>query len=182
MNHGVLDRHRGGEARCVIVAVNAVQHEWLTILAGVDSLLQLTVTRIVTAHEANLNQLLAGCHLGLNDALAGIRFRCQRLFAENILAGFDCCHNVLLVERVERGNDYCVDIVRRDHVLALFISLDAVFLGNRLAEVDVCVRAGNYLAALQGVVDAFNVGAADCAGTYQTDSEFFHDIFLLNSC
>ena len=35
VNHGVLDRHRGGEARCVIVAVNAVQHERLTVLAGV---------------------------------------------------------------------------------------------------------------------------------------------------
>lgn len=85
-------------------------------------------------------------------------------------------------ERVERGNDYCVDVIGRNHVLALFVSLDAVLLGNRLAEVDVCVRAGNYLAALQGVVDAFNVGTADCAGAYQTDSEFFHDIFLLNSC
>ena len=182
MNHGVLDRHRGGEARCVIVAVNAVQHERLTILARVDSLFQLTVTRIVAAHETNLYQLLAGRHLSLHDALAGIRLGSQRLLAENVLAGFDRCHDVLLVERVERGNDYCVDVIGRNHVLALFVSLDAVLLGNRLAEVDICVRAGNYLAALQGVVDAFNVGTADCAGAYQTDSEFFHDIFLLNSC
>ena len=159
-----------------------MQHERLTILARVDSLFQLTVTRIVAAHETNLYQLLAGRHLSLHDALAGIRLGSQRLLAENVLAGFDRCHDVLLVERVERGNDYCVDVIGRNHVLALFVSLDAVLLGNRLAEVDVCVRAGNYLAALQGVVDAFNVGTADCAGAYQTDSEFFHDIFLLNSC
>ena len=156
-----------------------MQHERQTVLAGVDSFLQLAVTRIIAAHEANLNQLLAGCHLGLNDALAGISLRSQRLLAENVLAGLDRCHDVLLVERVERGNDYCVDFVGRNHVLALFVSLDAVLLGNRLAEVDVCIRAGNNLAALQGVVDAFNVGTADCAGAYQTDSQFFHDKFLL---
>ena len=180
MNHGVLNRHRGGETRCVIVTVYAVQHERLTVLAGVDSLFQLTVTRIVAAHEANLYQLLAGCHLGLDDALARVGLGSQRLFAENILAGLDCRHNVLLVERVKRGNDYCVDVVGRDHVLALFVSLDAVFLGNRLAEVDICVRTGDHLCALKRLVDALDVGTADCASAYQTDSQFFHDISSLN--
>ena len=111
-----------------------MRHERLTILARVDSLFQLTVTRIVAAHETNLYQLLAGRHLSLHDALAGIRLGSQRLLAENVLAGFDRCHDVLLVERVERGNDYCVDVIGRNHVLALFVSLDAVLLGNGQAE------------------------------------------------
>ena len=159
--------------------MNAVQHERLTILARIDSLFQLTVTRIVAAHKTNLYQLLAGRHLSLHDALAGIRLGSQRLLAENVLAGFDRCHDVLLVERVERGDNNGVDFVGRDHFLTILPSLDAVLLGNRLAEINVCVRASDYLCALQGVVDAFDVGAADCASTYQTDSEFFHGNCLL---
>ena len=31
----------------------------------------------------------------------------------------------------------------------------------------------------KGGIDAFDVGTADCAGTYQTNSQFFHDNFLL---
>lgn len=35
------------------------------------------------------------------------------------------------------------------------------------------------LRALKSGIDAFDVGTADCAGTYQTNSQFFHDNFLL---
>ena len=176
VDHGVLNRHRSGKTRCVIVAVYAVQHERQAVLAGIDSFLELIVARVIAAHEADLNQLLAGGHLSLYDALAGIRLGCQRLFAEYILAGLDCRHDVLLVKRIERGNNNGVDFVRSDHLLAALPSLDGVLLGNRLAEINICVRAADYLCTLQGVVDTLNVRAADCARAYQTDFQFFHDI------
>ena len=171
VNHGILDRHgvvpvvRNGR-----VAVCAVQQQRFTVLAAVNRRLELLVSLVVAAHEADLNQFLASLHLSLNNVLAGICLRSQRLLAEYILAGCDRSQNVLLVIRVGRGAHNGVDFRGVYHVDGVFEALDAVLLGNRKTEGSCRVSTSNNLAALQRVVDAFDVGAADSAGAYKTNS------------
>ena len=83
------------------------------------------------------------------------------------------------MERIQRGDDHRFDFGIGDHFFAGRVSLDSVLVGNRLAEIDVCVRAGNDLCAGKLVVDALDVCAANRAGPYQTNFQFRHDILLL---
>ena len=55
--------------------------------------------------------------------------------------------------------------------------LDAVLLGNRQAECASRICTSNNFAALQGVVNALDMGTADAAGAYKTNSQSFHGIF-----
>ena len=180
MNHRVLNRHgvvpvvRNGR-----VTVCTVQQQRFAVLSAVDSSLQLLVALVIAAHEADLNQLFAGLHLGLDDALAGVRLGRERLLAEYVLAGRDGRQNVFLVIRVSRGAHNRVNLGVIDHINRVFKALDAVLLGNRKAESARRVGAGDDLAALQGVVDALDMAAADAAGAYKTNSQSFHSIFLL---
>ena len=135
VNHRVLNRHgvipviRNGR-----VAVCTVQQECFAVLAAVNGRLELLVALVIAAHEANLNQLLAGLDLRLYDALAGIGFGSQRLFAEHILACRDGSQNVLFMVRVCCGAHYSVDFRIVNHVDGIFKAFDAVLLGNGQAE------------------------------------------------
>ena len=53
----------------------------------------------------------------------------------------------------------------------------AVLLGNGHTECTCRICTSNNFAALQGVVNALDMGAADAAGAYKTNSQSFHGIF-----
>ena len=171
MNHGVLYHHGVVPViRNRQVAVCAVQQQRFTVLAAVNRRLELLVSLVVAVHEADLNQLLPCLPLGLHDAFAGVRLGRERLLAEHVLACRDGGENVLLVIRVGRGAHNGIDFRGVYHVDGVFEALDAVLLGNRKAECARRVGAGNDLAALKRVVDAFDMGASDAAGAYESDS------------
>ena len=65
--------------------------------------LNLTVAAVVTAHEANLYEVLAAGHLGLDDLLAVSSGVSQRLLGEYRLAGLDSRQNRTLVELTRGG-------------------------------------------------------------------------------
>ena len=171
MDHGVLDRHIGGkaDAAVVIVAMCTVQHQRAAIFAGIDELFELLIAGIKAAHKANLYEVLARSHLGLHDALAGLRGRRERLLTENRLARLNGCHDILLMEGICRGADDCFHLIRSDHRFAALKCLDAILVCNRLAEIQVRIGTSHDAAALQAIVDALNMGAADRTGANQTN-------------
>lgn len=72
--------------------------------------------------------------------------------------------------RVGRGAHNGIDFRGVYHVDGVFEALDAVLLRDRKTEGSCRVGAGNDLAALKRVVDAFDMGASDAAGAYESDS------------
>ena len=178
VNHGVFNCHGVVPViRNRRVAVCAVQQQGFAVLAAVNRCLQLLVAFVIAAHEANLNQLLAGLHLRLNDALARIGLGSERLLAEHILACCDGSQNIFLVIRISGGAHDCIDLGIVDHIDRVLKALDAVLLGNRQAECASRICTSNNFAALQGVVNALDMGTADAAGAYKTNSQSFHGIF-----
>ena len=69
-----------------------MRHQRSTQLAGVEDLLHLDVVRVKAAHEADLQQTLAGSLLRLYDLLRVLKGGSQRLLAEYRLAGFDALY------------------------------------------------------------------------------------------
>ena len=72
--------------------------------------------------------------------------------------------------RISGGTHDSVNLRIVNHVDRVLEALNAVLLCNRQTECACRIRAGYNLAALQGVVDAFNVSAADTAGAYNANS------------
>ena len=155
-----------------------------TELAGVDQFLNLTVAAVVTAHEANLYQVLAAGHLGLNDLLAVSSGVCQRLLGEYRLASLDSCQNRTLVE------------------LTWVVTTTAFTSGSLIASLKSGVNLGagtgnlsallsaffkyvadcNDLCVANAVLDTLNVFTADHAAADQCNVQVFHDEFLLKCC
>ena len=87
MDCGIGNSHSGGVARINAVStMGALQNHRSTELAFVDQFLDLLVATVITAHEANLYEVLAACHLGVNDFLALCSGVGQRLLREYRLA------------------------------------------------------------------------------------------------
>ena len=117
---GVGDDHLGREVvrRHRRVAVCAVHQQRCADRTVVDDRLQRPVRRVVPAHEAHLHQPPATRDLGVDDPAAGLLRGGQRLLAEHRLARRDGRQHVLLVRRSPRGDQYGVDRVVADELLA----------------------------------------------------------------
>ena len=179
---GVGNSHCGGVViGNAVCTVGALDYHRGTELAGIDQFLNLTVAAVVTAHEANLYEVLAAGHLGLNDLLAvssGVR---QRLLGEYRLAGLDSCQNRTLVELTRGGNDDCVYVRIVDCFVEVGVDLGAGTgdLSALLCALLEYVAYCNDLRAADAVLDALNVLAADHTAADQCNVQVFHDKFLL---
>ena len=114
VDEGVVDRHgRHVLLRHGRVAVARMDHQRLAQFF-LHRALEHDVALVEATHEADLNQTLAALDLGVDDAFRGLGGRCQRLLAEDQLAGRDRRQNVLLVRGAGRADEHRVDVVRRD--------------------------------------------------------------------
>ena len=182
MDCGVGNSHCGGVVVSnAVCTVGALDDHRCAELAGVDQLLNLTVAAVVTAHEANLYEVLAAGHLGLDDLLAVSSGVSQRLLGEYRLAGLDSCQNRTLVELTRGGNDDCVYVRIVDCFVKVGVDLGAGAgdLSALLCALLEYVAYCNDLRAADAVLDALNVLAANHTAADQCNVQVFHDEFLL---
>ena len=182
MDCGVGNSHCGGVVVSnAVCTVGALDDHRCAELAGVDQLLDLAVAAVVAAHEADLNEVLAAGHLGLDDLLAVSSGVCQRLLGEYRLASLDSCQNRTLVELTRGGNDNCVYVRIVDCFIEVGVDLGAGAgdLSALLCALLEYVAYCNDLRAADAVLDALNVLAADHTAADQCNVQVFHDKFLL---
>ena len=185
MDCGIGNSHCGGVVvGNAVCTVGALDYHRGTELAGVDQLLNLTIAAVVTAHEANLYEVLAAGHLGLNDLLAVSSGVCQRLLGEYRLASLDRCQNRTLVELTRGGNNNSVYIRIVDCFVEVGVNLGAGTgdLSALLCAFFKYVADCNDLCVANAVLDTLNVFTADHAAADQCNVQVFHDEFLLKCC
>ena len=180
VNRGIGDCHRGGVIRRnAVCAVRALNNHRCAELARINQLLDLLVAAVVAAHEADLYQMLAGCHFGIHNRLAvrcGIR---QRLFAEHRLAGLNRCNDRVLVERARGGDDNGVNVRIVDGGIKVGVDLNVAARDLRalLRALFKYIAYGNYLRTADTVLNALDVFAANHAATDNCNFEF-HEKYL----
>ena len=182
MDCGVGNSHCGGVVVSnAVCTVGALDDHRRAELAGIDQLLDLTVAAVVAAHEADLYEVLAACHLGLDDFLAVSGGVCQRLLGEYRLAGLDSGQNRTLVELTRGGNNNSVYIRIVDRFVEVGVNLGAgaCNLSALLSTLLEYVAYSNDACITDAVLDAFDVFAADHAAADQCNVQVFHDKFLL---
>ena len=171
MDHGVLNRHGGlpANAAVVIVVVATVEDQGSAVLAGLDQALELAVTGVIAAHEADLYQVLSAGDFRLYDLLAELGSGGQGLLTEDGLAGLDRLKDEGSVPGICCCDDDSLDLSVMDQLFGCVKCADPEFVCNRLSEILVHIRTGDDSSALQTGVDALDVCSADRAGSYQTN-------------
>ena len=170
--HGV--GKSGCDTRCT---ADAVCHQRLAQLTGIQNGLDLAVIRVVTAHKADLHQIFAGGLL-IADNLGAVRLGgCQRLFAEYRLAGSDDLVGHLGMNAVPCGDDDSVHLVGCNQRVHALHALRAVLGSERvgLFLIDIVQRGDS--SAVDPLGQPLEVLLADKAA--RTD-DTYRNIFLLH--
>ena len=182
MDCGVGNSHCGGVVVSnAVCTVGALDDHRCAELAGVKQLLDLAVAAVVAAHEADLYEVLAAGHLGLDDFLAVSGGVCERLLGEYRLACLDGCQNRTLVELARSGDNDSVYVRVVDSFVEVSVDLGAgaCDLSALLCALLEYVADCNDLRAADAVLDALDVFTADHTAADQCNVQVFHDEFLL---
>ena len=149
-------------------------------LPGIQQLLHLVIAPIIAAHEADLDQVLAGGHLRIHHGLAVGGGVGQGLFAEDGLSGLNGGQDGVLVELARRGDHDRIHVRVVDGLVEVRVGLGsgARQLRALLHALFKHVADGHDLGPPDTVLNAFNVLPADHAAANQADVEF-HNKFLL---
>ena len=180
--------NRQGLVQQLILIVGAGEAHDLAQCAGLNQLTNVSVCRVLGVVEANVvyNALLS-CQL--SQFLGLLSGDGQRLLAVYVLAVFQSCLSNLVVESV-RGSDvnqinvrigYNImpvggDALEADLLLCGLCSF-LVCVSNDLEGCNAVVRAKQHLSVSQ----CRGMSLAHPARTYQTNTDFFHFLFLLKN-
>ena len=86
------------------------------------------IEAVIEAGGQDTTMLLCGIYHGL----AFFQVAGQRLFAQHMLAGSECCDRHFHVQRGRGGDDHGVDVILPDQVLPVLDDTSAVFAGHRM--------------------------------------------------
>ena len=179
VNGDVGDTVLGLEARALgDVAVAGLDDEGLAQLAGGDDPLHLSVAPIIVAHEAHLHQPLADLLLPADDLLAVLGVLAQGLLTEAPLLLCQSLHDVVVMGRIDGGDDHGLHLRVLDHAVAVVaIGLDAVLGGSLVGGSSHIVADGHDRGAGDRLDNAAAVILAD--GAAADDADFQN---LIHEC
>ena len=178
MNGHVGDAVFGFEARPLRhVAVAGLDQQGSAQLAGGNDPLHFGVAAVIVTHEAHLHQTLADLLLALDDVLAVPGVLAQGLFAEAPLLLGQRFHHIVVMSRIDGGDNHGVHLRSLDHAVAIIaVGLDAVLGGSVIRSGGHIVGHGHHGRAGDGFNDSAAVILADGAAADDANSQnVFHN-------